>query len=90
MPDTPIVSASDFKTHCLDLLDRVADHRLERVTITKRGRVVGVLVPPDTDVASVQALHGFMCGSVIVPQDVDLTDPVLDEPFLAEDGLPHS
>jgi prevent-host-death family protein len=84
-----LFSASDFKAHCLELLDRIADRAVDRVTITKRGRVVGVLVPPDDDADAVRGLHGFMRGSVTVPADVDLTAPILDEAFAAADGIPH-
>ncbi len=38
------IGASEFKTRCLALLDRVRE-RGESVTITKRGRVVAALVP---------------------------------------------
>jgi hypothetical protein len=31
-------------------------------------------------------LHGFMRGSVIIPPDVDLTAPAIDEPFDVETG----
>ena len=39
-----VLSASEFKSRCLAVLDRVRD-RGEAVTITKRGRVVARLVP---------------------------------------------
>ena len=84
-----LFSASDFKAHCLDILDRIADRTLERVTITKRGRVVGVLIPPDSDADAVRGLHGFMRGSVSIPAGLDLTDPVLADAFDAESGILH-
>jgi prevent-host-death family protein len=90
MPDTQTISASDFKARCLEILDRLADRTLERVTITKRGRVVGVLLPPDSEADAVRQLHGFLRGSVVVPPDLDLTEPVLDENFDAEDGIIHA
>lgn len=40
--------ASDFKAHCLKLIDRVRD-TAEPITITKRGRVVARLVPAGDD-----------------------------------------
>jgi len=90
MPGTQTISASDFKARCLEILDRLADHTLERVTITKRGRVVGVLLPPDAEADAVRQLHGFLRGSVVVPPGVDLTEPVLDENFDAGDGIIHA
>ena len=40
------MAAAEFKAKCLAVLDRVYE-RGETVTITKRGRVVARLVPPD-------------------------------------------
>ena len=48
------IAASTFKATCLELLDRLASHDLERITVTKRGRPVAVLTPPPaTDAASI-------------------------------------
>jgi len=85
-----VVNASDFKARCLDILDHLSSRTLERVTITKRGRVVGVLLPPDSEPDAVRQLHGFMRGSVIVPEGFDLTEPVATESFDAEDGILHA
>ena len=60
------------------------------MTVTKRGRIVAVLLPPDDQPEAVRQLHGFMRGSVVVPDGVDLTAPVADERFGAEDGVPHA
>jgi hypothetical protein len=90
VPDTQTISASHFKARCLEIFDRLADRSLERVTITKRGRVVGVLLPPDTEVDAIRQLHGFLRGSVVVPPGIDLTEPISDEPFGAEDGILHA
>ncbi|MGD0429955.1 MAG: type II toxin-antitoxin system Phd/YefM family antitoxin [Acetobacteraceae bacterium] len=89
MPDTQTISASEFKARCLEILDRLADRTLERVTITKRGRVVGVLLPPENQPDAVRHLHGFMRGSVAIPPDVDLTEPVAHEAFGADSGIVH-
>ncbi len=80
------VSATEFKAKCLDLLDRVGARQIGRLEITKRGKVVAILIPPVSQQDAVQQLHGFLRGSVIVPAEVDLTAPVLDEPFDAEAG----
>ena len=90
MPDTQTINASDFKARCLEILDRLADRTLERVTITRRGRVVGVLLPPVNDAEAVRQLHGFMRGSVTIPPGFDLTEPAAVETFAAEDGILHA
>jgi antitoxin (DNA-binding transcriptional repressor) of toxin-antitoxin stability system len=89
MPGRQTINASDFEARCLEILDRLADRTLDRVTITKRGRVVGVLLPPDTEADAVHHLHGFMRGSVVVPPEIDLTEPASNEAFAAEDGGLH-
>ena len=90
MPDTQTINASEFKARCLEILDRLADHTLERVTITKRGRIVGVLSPPESTADAVRRLHGFMRGSVTVPPDMDLTEPAANDSFTAEAGDLHA
>jgi prevent-host-death family protein len=89
MPSAETISATEFKAKCLDILDRIKSRELGRVTITKRGHIVAVLLPPDDDESQVRQLHGFMRGSVVIPADVDLTAPVIDEPFSADAGDIH-
>ena len=84
-----IVSASEFKAKCLDILDRIRSKELERVVVTKRGVPVAVLVPPPPDAGEVARLHGFLRGSVVVPPEIDLTAPVGDEAFAADEGAIH-
>jgi prevent-host-death family protein len=89
MATTQTISASEFKAKCLNILDRLDKRELDRVIITKRGRTVAVLAPPDQHADAVRDIYGFMRGSVIIADDVDLTEPVLDEPFTAENGDLH-
>jgi hypothetical protein len=48
-----------------------------------------VLVPPDDGRDAVQRIHGFLRGSVVIPQGTDLTAPALDQPFDAAAGRLH-
>lgn len=89
MPESRTIGATEFKAKCLEILDQLADHRLTRVSVTKRGRVVAVLTPPADEPAAVHDLHGFLRGSVMLPVELDLTAPIFDEPLLAERGLAH-
>jgi hypothetical protein len=84
-----IVSASEFKAKCLEIIARVSRRELERVVITKRGIAVGILTPPTPEAAEVEQLHGFLRGSVVVPPEVDLTAPIGDEAFAADEGEIH-
>jgi prevent-host-death family protein len=86
---TQTISASEFKAKCLSLLDRLARRELDRVIITKRGKPVAIVEPPQQQADEVRNIHGFMRGSVIIADDVDLTAPVVDEPLTAEHGELH-
>ena len=80
------VSATEFKAKCLEFLDQVSARQISRLEITKRGKLVAVLIPPASQREAVEQLHGFLRGSVVVPEGVDLTAPVLDETLDAESG----
>ncbi len=84
------VNATEFKAKCLDLLDQVGSRQIGQLGITKHGRIVAVLVPPASSEDAVRQLHGFLRGSVFVPEEVDLTAPVLDELLDAEEGNLHA
>jgi prevent-host-death family protein len=90
MEEAPVYTATEFKAKCLEVLDRLAERKLTRVTITKRGKTVAILTPPEDSETAVRELHGFLRGSVISPPGFDFTAPVLDEPFSAEDGELHA
>lgn len=89
MASSQTFSASEFKAKCLDILDRVGRREWERVVVTKRGRAVAMLVPPPSAKAEVKKLHGFLRDSVEIPAEVDLTEPIAEEPFVAETGELH-
>jgi prevent-host-death family protein len=67
------MGAGEFKAKCLSVLDSVAREQ-EAVYITKRGKLVAVLVPPPE---SVDSLVRSLEGSVI--SEDDLVSPVLEE-----------
>ena len=90
MTDTQTINATEFKAKCLGILDRLGKHQLDRVVITKRGKPVAVLSPPESEAAAVRDIHGFMRGSVVLPQGFDLTAPAIDEPFSADSGILHA
>jgi prevent-host-death family protein len=73
------ISVTDFKARCLDLLKRVGQRRLERITVTRHGEVVAVITPPPVPRQSIRDLHGFMKDRTIVADGLDLTAPTLSE-----------
>jgi hypothetical protein len=82
-------TATEFKARCLEIFDQLASHKLARAQVTKRGKVVAILTPPEHKPLSFADIHGFMKGRVHLPPDFDLTEPILDEPFLADQGVLH-
>ena len=61
-----VVSATEFKAKCLGLMDRVKRTR-ETIVITKHGKPVARLVPPEEAVPS---LWGCMAGTVNIVGDI--------------------
>jgi prevent-host-death family protein len=88
MASTKTISATEFKATCLDLLDRVGAGEWDRLEVTKRGKVVAVVVTPASHRAAVK-LHGALRGRVVVPPGLDLTAPTSEEPTDAEVGILH-
>lgn len=64
------ISAGDFKTHCLALMDTVKNKR-QTIVITKRGIPVAKLMPAEEESPS---LFGWMQNTV-VEQD-NIIDPI--------------
>ena len=83
------LQATEFKAKCLEILDRISRRELGRVVITKRGRVLAMLTTPETESAQVELLHGFLRGSVVVPEGVDLASPFLEDDSTADRGEVH-
>jgi len=65
--DMKTIGAGVFKAKCLGILDEVAENG-EPVSVTKRGKVVGVLIPPSGKETDASA---SLKGSVIFEQDID-------------------
>jgi prevent-host-death family protein len=89
MGNAKSITATEFKAKCLDILDRVSRREVERVTITKRGKIVAVVTPPESEASRVRQIHGYMRGSVVIHDDLDLTAPIVGEPFAAARGKVH-
>ncbi|MCO6418244.1 hypothetical protein JYK14_19040 [Siccirubricoccus sp. KC 17139] len=89
--DAPVIAAAEFKATCLELLDRTAAGEWDRLEITKRGKVVALLVPPPAQAEALAGLHGCLRGMAVIPPGLDLTAPAAEgeAPFLAEQGLLH-
>lgn len=77
MGKTVTVSATRFRATCPGLLDRVANGEIDRLEVTKRGKVVAVLGPPDSR-HQVDALFGALKGTITRADALDLTAPAFD------------
>lgn len=76
------MSATEFKAKCLDIMDQLAARKLDRVTVTKRGRPVAVMAPPPLEAASGERhpIFGWMKGYPSpVPLDHDWEKPLYSD-----------
>lgn len=80
------LSVTEFKATCLQLFDRIAQGKLKRVFVTRRGRTVAVIHAPSAKEDEAKAVHGSMAGMALVAPGFDLTLPVLDEELDAARG----
>lgn len=62
------IPAGQFKATCLQLLDRSAAG--ETITITKRGKVVARLMPPERHETPEKQLWGIMKGEIKILGDI--------------------
>ena len=83
------VGASEFKAKCLDLLKRLQSRRLDRVVITHRGKPVAALEPLwiAASASWLEDLQREMAGTVHIPDDIDLTEPIFEGEWDAEKGI---
>jgi antitoxin (DNA-binding transcriptional repressor) of toxin-antitoxin stability system len=81
------IAASEFKAKCLDILRRLGERRLSRVTITHRGSPVAVMTAPPPSEKDARSIIGSMAGTVWVDPELDLTQPVFDGDMDAEKGI---
>lgn len=87
--NTAVLTATEFKVTCLEVFDRLASRELERVEVTKRGKVVAVLTPPDAQTDWLDSFQAAMVGTVTIPEGADLTEPSFDGVMDAELGILH-
>jgi len=75
--------AGEFKARCLRVMEEVAKYRTP-VVITKKGRVVAKLVPPDAPATDV---FGCMAGTARIVGDVE--SPVVPREAWEADAAPR-
>jgi hypothetical protein len=80
---------SDFKAKCLDILKQLGDRRIDKVTVTRHGKPVAIILPPPPAEDDLIGLYGSMRGRAFIDPDIDLTAPVFEGEILAEKGILH-
>lgn len=76
-----VITATEFKAKCLDLLDRVKSGAVKKVHITKRGKAVGLLTGPEGKAEAAwdpYSMFGAMKGTAVIPDDLDIDGPIYD------------
>ena len=86
--ESRLISVSEFKAKCLDLLDQIQRGEMDELTVTKRGKPIARVMAP-RPVSTLAQWHGSMRGSFEIAPGVDLTEPAWDEPWDAELGVLH-
>lgn len=87
-----VITATEFKAKCLEILDRVKRGELKRVKVTKRGEPVADVTAPHSQTDTVpkrdrfDELYGRMKGTFTLPPDLDLTKPIFEGRFDDETG----
>src|SRR5436190_20342269 len=64
--DSRMISSSEFKTHCLELMERIGRTR-EEITVTRYGKPIAKMIPIDE---APPKLLGCMKGSVVWYDDI--------------------
>lgn len=83
-----VITATEFKAKCLELIDRLQRGALKKVTITKRGKAAAVVNQAEAESRiDPTALFGCMKGTVIAPDDFDWTAPMDLDPLDSERGV---
>jgi hypothetical protein len=83
------VSVTEFKAHCLGLMDDVNARKIVRLKVEKRGKPHVVIQAPPRAKAAARSLLGSLKGAVVVPADLDLTKPVFEGEVDAAKGRLH-
>jgi len=74
------VSASEFKAKCLGYFDRLSRHEIDAIAVTKRGKTVATVSPPEITYEEARSVHGSMRGRFVQRDPTaDLVAPIADD-----------
>lgn len=78
-----VINVTEFKAKCLSLFDEVGSGKIS-ITVTKRGRVVGVVSPPPKK--KFKSLAGSWAGRI--KENVDLANVDMSDMWDVVNGRP--
>lgn len=81
------ITATEFKAKCLDIFKRLADGRLRKVIVTRRGQPVAEIGPPPPSETDVRQFLVSMRGTVTIPPGSDIVGPIFEGEINAEKGI---
>ena len=70
------INVTDFKAKCLALFKELEARRYTKVVVTRRGKPIAELAPAQTEVPDP---YGCLAGRAIIPRELDLTSPILED-----------
>lgn len=82
------ITITEFKANCLELVRRLEQGKLKRITLTRRGKPVAELSPKGEKRKSFADIYGCMRGLIAAAPGVDLTKPTVEaDDWNAERGV---
>jgi hypothetical protein len=70
------ISVTAFKARCLELFKQLEARRYDKVVVTRRGKPIAELTSTPREIPDI---YGALKGRAIIPPDLDLTAPILEE-----------
>lgn len=77
------INVTEFKAKCLVLFKELEARRYEKVVVTRRGKAIAELTPAAGEIPDP---YGCLAGRAIIPPELDLTSPLLEDVPEAESG----
>jgi hypothetical protein len=77
------INVTDFKAKCLTLFKELEARRYDKVVVTRRGKAIAELKSVQTEIPDP---YGCLAGRAIIPPELDLTSPLLEDIPEAESG----
>jgi antitoxin (DNA-binding transcriptional repressor) of toxin-antitoxin stability system len=77
------INVTAFKAKCLELFKQLEARRYDKVVVTRRGKPIAELRATEREVPDI---YGALKGRAIIPPDLDLTAPILEDIPEAESG----